>query len=613
MIIECTKCKARLKVPDDEIKSEGSKFKCPKCKAVLVVKKPAVTEKIAEKISRQTVSVQDDKKMQGYIKPFSEKEKTKTNNILNFLAVLLMIGIISSVGTLIWTSLKIGELGGPDHISVLDNNVYIHFNKTLYHLDSTGKLLNSIKLSDLGIKGRSSDIQLLSDGSILIGDWYNHDIKRCNTNTLSCYVIAPTGDKTLELPFKFVADESSGKIYIIDTSRHQLLVQDIEGKKMIVLADSKILRFPNDLRLDGNLIHIADTNHHRIVTLKLDGDQAKEIETPVVGSNFLGRPGQNWPVALVKSTDGNWWILNADTTMKDADLIIYDKSGEPKHRVMLPDNADPLDIALLGKQIILTDFRLLKVYKIDPGNRNVSIFGDEAFQAELKKLDKHEHNYKDITTIAFYMLAISVGVAFALFATMLKNRKIKHTEVSKPAISRQDSISPSKQAYSMERRQLDENEKEILKDSMRTNWIIWAAMLLSLIVYVLICHLFKDDLWGVVDIGNMLNNLKYVLFAVALVEFIIIFFMRRLILTNTQSIQNVTATVQYTSALIISFALAESIGIYGLVLFFLGSDFETLYIFNAIAGLAMIIHRPKMDELKGLFFSVKQKMLETAK
>lgn len=603
MLIKCSGCAANLKVKEEKIKLGGSSFKCPRCGKVLFVQRP---EKEVKDPS-EPVSGQDDKKTIGFIEHPSEKVKTKTSNILNFLAVLLMVGVISSVGALLWARIQIGELGGLDHISVLDNNVYIHFSRTLYHLNSDGKLLNSVKLSDLGIKGRASDIQLLSDGTILIGDWDSRNIKRCNTKTLSCYVIAPTGDEPLKLPFKFFADESRGQIYIIDTSSHQLLVQDIEGQKIRVLADSRILRFPNDLLVDNDgLIHIADTNHHRVVTLKLNGDQAEEIGSPIMGRNSLGRPGQNWPVALTKSTDGNWWVLNADTTMKDADLIIYDKFGEPKHRVMLPENADPLDIAWAGEQVIMTDFRLLKVYKIDPVTKNVSDFGDSAFLAALKNVGEHEQKDRDIIRFAFYVLAISAGGAFALFAIVLKNRKIKRTAASKPITSKRDTILHSHKEYTIEKRQLDKNEKEILKNSMRINWIIWAAMLLSLVVYVLICHLFKDDLWGVVDVGGRLNMLKYALFAIAIVEFVIIYFMRKVILTSTQTTQYTNATGQYTTAVIVSLALAESIGIYGLVLFFLGSDFTTLYIFNALAASAMIIYRPKMDELKKLYFTMTQ-------
>jgi predicted Zn finger-like uncharacterized protein len=45
VIVVCPKCKTRLKVDESKIKVEGSRFKCPKCRTVLLVKKPAALPK----------------------------------------------------------------------------------------------------------------------------------------------------------------------------------------------------------------------------------------------------------------------------------------------------------------------------------------------------------------------------------------------------------------------------------------------------------------------------------------------------------------------------------------------------------------------------------------
>ena len=45
MVVICPKCKVRLKVDESKLSPEGSKFKCPKCSAVLVVKQPAAQPK----------------------------------------------------------------------------------------------------------------------------------------------------------------------------------------------------------------------------------------------------------------------------------------------------------------------------------------------------------------------------------------------------------------------------------------------------------------------------------------------------------------------------------------------------------------------------------------
>ena len=45
VVVVCPKCKTRLKVDETKLSPQGSRFRCPKCSTVLVIKKPAVQEK----------------------------------------------------------------------------------------------------------------------------------------------------------------------------------------------------------------------------------------------------------------------------------------------------------------------------------------------------------------------------------------------------------------------------------------------------------------------------------------------------------------------------------------------------------------------------------------
>ena len=47
VVVVCPKCKTRLRVDDTKLSLQGSRFKCPKCSTVLVVKKPVVQAKKA--------------------------------------------------------------------------------------------------------------------------------------------------------------------------------------------------------------------------------------------------------------------------------------------------------------------------------------------------------------------------------------------------------------------------------------------------------------------------------------------------------------------------------------------------------------------------------------
>jgi hypothetical protein len=56
---------------------------------------------------------------------------------------------------------------------------------------------------------------------------------------------------------------------------------------------------------------------------------------------------------------------------------------------------------------------------------------------------------------------------------------------------------------------------------------------------------------------------------------------------------------------IISLALCESVGIYGLVLFFLGKNTMDLYLLLGVSAAAMIYYRPRKDELLNLLQEIR--------
>ena len=58
MVVICPKCKARLKVVDEKISAEGTRFKCPKCTALLLVKKPPPQAKTLDK-EKILIAVED--------------------------------------------------------------------------------------------------------------------------------------------------------------------------------------------------------------------------------------------------------------------------------------------------------------------------------------------------------------------------------------------------------------------------------------------------------------------------------------------------------------------------------------------------------------------------
>ncbi len=159
---------------------------------------------------------------------------------------------------------------------------------------------------------------------------------------------------------------------------------------------------------------------------------------------------------------------------------------------------------------------------------------------------------------------------------------------------------------------LVEHEKEAIEKGLLTLWIIWAAVMGSLFIYVFICHQFGDEIRGNMSQDIPVTLLRNILYGIAAITLFLTHFLKRFMLAGTSSGSVSRASksgptpnqpaffAKYTTALIVSLAFSESIGIYGLVLFFLGEGFQTLYTFIGISALAIYFYRPKREELETL-------------
>jgi hypothetical protein len=165
---------------------------------------------------------------------------------------------------------------------------------------------------------------------------------------------------------------------------------------------------------------------------------------------------------------------------------------------------------------------------------------------------------------------------------------------------------------------LEETDRVELEKGLRILWTIWAAMLGSLFIYVFICHQVGEEIRGNTSPDFPIGLLKNILYGALIVTLFLAHLLRRFMLSGRfssseakpfkpASISNQPALLaKYTIAVLVSLALCEGIGLYGVVLFFLGADLQTLYIFITISALSMFFYRPKMEELERLALIMKR-------
>jgi hypothetical protein len=159
---------------------------------------------------------------------------------------------------------------------------------------------------------------------------------------------------------------------------------------------------------------------------------------------------------------------------------------------------------------------------------------------------------------------------------------------------------------------MDTSQKGTVENKLLVMWIIWGAMVGSLVIYIVLCNLIGDQIRQPVGPEFPLVLMSKILFGIGIVTLIAIHFIRRFILGKPSGSPGAVPISQpspqdpaesyakYTNAMIISLALCESVGIYGLILFFLGDSFQTMYTFMIISAAGMFYYRPKREEIEAL-------------
>lgn len=134
---------------------------------------------------------------------------------------------------------------------------------------------------------------------------------------------------------------------------------------------------------------------------------------------------------------------------------------------------------------------------------------------------------------------------------------------------------------------------------------IWLSMLGALFFYLVFGLFIKDRVnLGISD--DTVVIIRYGLYTVSVVTFILAGFLKNRILGSGITgrkyphFSDNDAVSKYTTATVVSLALAESIAICGLALFLIGKNELDLYILVFASGVSMIYNRPFKDELHKL-------------
>ncbi len=144
-----------------------------------------------------------------------------------------------------------------------------------------------------------------------------------------------------------------------------------------------------------------------------------------------------------------------------------------------------------------------------------------------------------------------------------------------------------------------------LKSDLFLPWLIQGVLLASLVVYVIVCIALGDQIQQPLPEAQRVL-VRTILYVVAIVTFPITNLLRyiQLRLNQTMPYSGIDpegeAKKRYLVTVIVSMSLIESVGIFGFIMFVLGDNFNTLYIFTGLSALGLFLYRPKVHEYAGI-------------
>lgn len=153
----------------------------------------------------------------------------------------------------------------------------------------------------------------------------------------------------------------------------------------------------------------------------------------------------------------------------------------------------------------------------------------------------------------------------------------------------------------------DQIDRDRLNADLKPAWLVTGIMLAMLIAYPVMCHILGSQLQHPLPEAQRIL-LRTVLYGVAIVTFPATNLLRHIQLRLNQTMPGDTpAKNRYLVTVIVSLSLIESIGIFGFIMFILGDDFNTLYIFTSMSVLGLFLYRPKPDEYLSIITALDNK------
>lgn len=147
-------------------------------------------------------------------------------------------------------------------------------------------------------------------------------------------------------------------------------------------------------------------------------------------------------------------------------------------------------------------------------------------------------------------------------------------------------------------------------NALTPHWLICATMLMLLMVYNLICHIWADDI-RINLLESQRVTIRTLLYVIAIAVFPLTNLVRHIMLRLNQTMPgDKTAAQRYLVTVIVTQTMIEIVSVFGLLMFILGDDVNTLYIFTLMGVVGIYLHKPRQSEYQSIVYALMQKKIK---
>jgi hypothetical protein len=316
----------------------------------------------------------------------------------------------------------------------------------------------SLPIEALGLRGPVLSVS--SDGA----DWFVGDdasgmLYRCDLTARKCVAALQRPGSWRVFRRAHRAAFTSHRIFVTDSEAHRLLVFDRAGYPLTATRTGPLeLCFPNGIVAVDEEVYVADTNNFRIAQVaiadravsttflqtsagvrlkrvncnrasgKLGARGMPVFNTAIDSANTVirsarppARPGRVWPVSVLRTSAGEWWVIQMSNRMRSGDVIRYDAGGSPLSRIPLPPGADPIELVEARGEVLITDSRLGTVHRATQQGKISGAWGPPEFQASQRHiLATHD---LDLQLQRLSLGIIATGVLAAMLVVLIELRR----------------------------------------------------------------------------------------------------------------------------------------------------------------------------------------------